>query len=373
MTALMSPVAAWAAGHREELVIAGLAVSVLLLGLVVRRAVRGGRPDRWIDAVAFATAFAWSAEGMFEVATQDLKLPILFAWVVFFLFEAQMLSSMLRANRHQREHGHPGRHGRAVWMIAAVAGVVVAAAADSPVEVPLRFVVPLLAAHQWWLGLTADGITRDQGAVSWRWTPRRFLLWAGAIEPGERDIVQVDRERRIAEMTAVAHRLHHGRERLRGWRAGRLRRLALEADDAMIAEVRARISRVNQVQALTAPQAVAPVQVAAEPDVAAAPPVITVATEVATIAATARPPNAVAVANLTATATAKSRPSGGQDTATKVAKLVAKDPAIDAATVANRLAVSQRTARRYLATAKPASGRPERQINGHVPDLEVTR
>lgn len=104
-------------------------------------------------------------------------------------------------------------------------------------------------------------------------------------------------------------------------------------------------------------------------DIAPATDTATVAIDAATrpaIAAdTARPSDAVAVANLPAMATAKLRPSGGHDTATRVAKLVAKDPAIEAATVAAKLGCSERTARRHLAAAKTAPV----AVNGRVPTL----
>lgn len=112
-------------------------------------------------------------------------------------------------------------------------------------------------------------------------------------------------------------------------------------------------------------------------DIAPATDAATVAIDVATrpaiTADTARPSDtvAVAVANLpaTATATAKTRPSVrpsvATDTATRVANLAAKDPAIDAVTVAKKLGCSERTARRHLAATRP--------VNGRVPDLaEVT-
>lgn len=112
---------------------------------------------------------------------------------------------------------------------------------------------------------------------------------------------------------------------------------------------------------------------------------VDVASRPAITADTARPSDSVAVANLPATATAKPRPAMATDTATKVANLAAKNPAIDAATVAKKLGCSERTARRHLATAKAAAATGNRgdwlaeearllregqaRVNGHVPDL----
>jgi hypothetical protein len=241
----LAAASAFLAEHRGALMVGALAFVVVALLLTIRRAVKGGRPDRWVDAIAFLGALSFSAEGMWEVATQKLGLPATFAALVFFLFEAQLVSAMFRANRYQKLNGNPGRHGRAVWLIAGVMGLIVAFAADSFVEAPLRLAIPLLAAYQWWLGLTADGVTEDKGATSWRWTPRRLLLWLGAIEPGERDVVAVDRERRVAQMTNLEYRRRHGWVRLAGRRGARLARLSLVADDEMIAEVQRRVDRAG--------------------------------------------------------------------------------------------------------------------------------
>jgi hypothetical protein len=60
----------------------------------------------------------------------------------------------------------------------------------------------------------------------------------------------------------------------------------------------------------------------------------------------------------------------GQDTATRVAKLVAKTPDMDVATIAAKLSISDRTARRHLTAIKTvtnpdgAGPQPPKSING---------
>ncbi|MBI1758759.1 MAG: hypothetical protein HYR62_05985 [Actinobacteria bacterium] len=241
-------------------------VAVFLVGsLVVAR--RRGRVDRWVALVAGYAVLALSAEGMWGVARERLRLPTVLAAAVFFVAEATMVSSAMQAGRHYsattvRDQetgrvltpGHPGKHGRAVWIIACVAGVIVAGNSKNPVEVPLRLALPLAAAMLWWNALTADGSTPPQ-ASSWRWTPRRFLLWVGALEAGERDMVAINRDRRVATMTVLAHRVHSAPagSRARARAAARLRRLALVADEVMVGEVQRRVRLVHEVEALTAP------------------------------------------------------------------------------------------------------------------------
>lgn len=232
--------------NREAFTLGGLAFTVLVLGWLARRAVKGGRPDKWLAAVAVLLGFGWSGEAMWEVATQILELTAAFALLGFLVFETQLGTAMMRAERHQKVHKHPGRYGRTAWLTAAVMGGIAAMAGDTWVERALRMAVPLLVIKQWWDGLVGDdGVRRRSGATTWRWTPRRLALKVGAIEAGERDVETIDRERRIADMTHLEHRRRHGSRRLRSWRARRLANLSLVADDEMVAEVRRRVRRAQ--------------------------------------------------------------------------------------------------------------------------------
>lgn len=252
----LPPVLAWADAHGEVLTLAGLAASVLVLAWIVRRAVRSGRPDKWLSVVSLVVGMSWSAEAMWEIATQRLNLSIAFAALVFFVFESQLGVSMLRADRHQRVHNHPGRYGRTAWLIAVVMGVVAALAGDSAVEAALRLVVPLLVTKQWWDGLTADGTTRAAEAITWAWTPRRILVALGLARPGRQDLMTVDRQRHILAVARVSHRLHStGSRWLRAWHQGRLRRLAMTSDDDILAAARAHVERVWRSADMTRPLA----------------------------------------------------------------------------------------------------------------------
>ncbi len=244
-TGPLADLAGLATSHRDWLILGGLALTVLILAAVVRRAVKGGRPDRWLDTFAVAVGFGWSVEGMWEVSGR-LGLSLAFAVVAVVVFDSMMASSMLRAYMHQKEYGTPGRHASAMWTKAAIAGGIVAFASDQFFEVPLRLAIPLLVVYQFWLGLKADGPAKAEGVSSWRWTPRRLLLALGAIEPGERDVATVHRAARVKQMTELEFRRRSGGPAwLTARRTSKLSRLSLSADDGMIAEVEANVLRAG--------------------------------------------------------------------------------------------------------------------------------
>ncbi len=239
--------------YSAGIILVALVATAAFLAVALFVSWRRGRVDRWVSTLAGISVLALSAEGMWVVATKTLGLPPVLAATVFFVAEAVMVNEAMQARRHYAKHKNPGKHGRAVWLIAIVAGGIVAMNSASMVEVPLRMALPLAWCLMWWNDLTADGVQATRS--TWRWTPRRLLLAMGAIEPGERDAETINRDRLTAAMTVTAHRLHSG-ARLKGWHAGRLRRLARTADDAIVAEVRARVTRVQQITELTNPATV---------------------------------------------------------------------------------------------------------------------
>ncbi|TDC81920.1 hypothetical protein E1193_13540 [Micromonospora sp. KC606] len=209
-------------------------------------------------AVVLATAFA--AEGMWEVATGPMGLHPVMAAGLFGMFEVVMVSQGLLA-KHKLAQTPPGdvrRHMNFVWAVAAGSGIVASTASGSLPEFLLRLFAPAVGAGIWWMGITADKPAGQAQVTSWIWTPRRIGIWLGLVRPGKQDLEQVDRDRRIDAITVTAHRLHHGSKRLAGWRKAKLRRLALQADDSMVAEAQRRVARVHRIEKLTDPD-VAPV------------------------------------------------------------------------------------------------------------------
>jgi hypothetical protein len=224
-----------------------VAVPIALV-LVVVFALASKKPDRRVALIATTIGLAWTAQGMWQAATTVYHVPAQLAGVLFLLFETYMLSAMLRANRFRADHKRRDRAVRFVWTLAVIGGSVVALA-DGWHQVPLRFAVPLLVAGNWYLDLTADDDPDKREPSSWRWTPRRLLLAIGAMEPGKRDAVTIDRERLTARMTMLKFRLARGDSTLSDLlrRDVRLAKLALSADDAIVVEMRSRVARAEGV------------------------------------------------------------------------------------------------------------------------------
>ncbi|MBM0279652.1 G protein-coupled receptor family protein [Micromonospora tarensis] len=232
-------------------------VGALLGVLLIWRFFRTGHAHTRVGFLAVVLATAFAAEGMWEVARQTLKLPPLMALGLFGMFEVVMVSQGLLA-KHKLTQTPPGdvrRHMNFVWAVAAGSGIVASSASDSVPEFLLRLCAPAVGAGIWWMGITADKPASAVQPTSWIWTPRRIGIHLRLIKPGAQDLEQVDRDRRIDAITVTAHRLHHGSPRLARFRKAKLRRLALEADDAMVAQAQQRVARVNRIEKLTSPDA----------------------------------------------------------------------------------------------------------------------
>lgn len=204
---------------------------------------RHGEAHKRTGTLAVVLATAFSAEGMWEVARESLHLQIHIALVLFAMFEIVMVNQGLLA-KHKLDPkvpGSPRKHMVFVWLIAFATGGIASTNADNLTEFTLRLVAPSVAAGIWWTTLTADGVAKDQGAVTIRWSLRRLALWVGAIEPGENDVQDVDRERRLSKLIDLANARQRGT--LTDRKARRLSRLERHADDAMLDEVIRRMDR----------------------------------------------------------------------------------------------------------------------------------
>lgn len=258
--------ASWWDAHGYQVILWGLVATAgyMLVSLLWAR--HKGHVPRWVSNVASFAVLVLCAEGMWEVAREKLALPTFLAAAVFFVFEAMLVSEALLARAHYHRTtlrdadgnvtrwGTPGRHGTAVWVIAAVSGGIVSLNSASLVEFPLRLALPLGAAYMFMNTLMAAGRGESERS-SWRWTPRRLLLWVGAIEPGERDLDQVHAGHLLNRMTWTAHRVHvvPADSRRRAWYERRLQRQTLKASDETVSEVAARLARVHQVIERTSP------------------------------------------------------------------------------------------------------------------------
>lgn len=267
------------APHRGYLLI-GLLLTAALVLLWVARKVRkiaaSDRPDDALSNLVMLIGLGWSSEAVWEITRNRLHFPLGLTLLLFFVFEMLLTLAMIRAKRHVREFGWPGRFGTTAWTVAACMSGVAAVASHSFAEAALRMVIPLLVTKQWWDGLVGGSAKRPADASTWRWTPRRLLLALGAIEPGDRDVQTVHRERLTQQMTTLYHQIEHGSDRLKTRRAARLARMSLTADDTIIAEVQRRGNRAlwfqhNHRTATTSATTPAPVPAATDTTVRPAP------------------------------------------------------------------------------------------------------
>jgi hypothetical protein len=205
--------------HGYTVLVAGMALTLLVILATLVVAHKRKHLDRWVSTVTWIAVYGFSADGMWIVATQKAHLPPGLAAAVFFVGDAMMIHSMIRSRqRYTRTTvrdeasgtiitpGDPGKHGRAVWLIATVMGLIVAFSSHNPVEWALRLSLPLGAAFMWWNDLTADGVTAQKTTLLW--TPRRLLIRYGVIAPGEDDLETVNERRQLDELTALALRTH---------------------------------------------------------------------------------------------------------------------------------------------------------------------
>lgn len=242
-------------GDWRVLTSAGLALALVLLVLawLLRRKSRE-KLARRVTAAATLLGLAWSAQGMWDTAVNHYHQDVVVASVLFVIFEATLAARMLKAHQYRADYVRRPRHVRAVWVVACVMALVVALG-EGPEQAPARLAIPLLVAYGWYVDLTADDNPKDRPRTTLRWTPRRLALWAGILEPGERDAVTIDRDRLRDRMTRLAFRRKHGAAWLNDVlnRTARLERLQTLADEQDITEVRARLAR-SRVDLLADPQ-----------------------------------------------------------------------------------------------------------------------
>jgi hypothetical protein len=364
-----TPTSAWPTlatftSHHLTAVTGALVVAALLLALAIRWITRGGYLAKTVSVITWIAAYGFSAEGMWVVVTGKAHVPPLVAVGVFFVGEAMQVNSMILASRRYARDGHPGKHGRAVWIIAVVMGAVVMFAATNWAERLLRLSIPLGTALLWWNTLTDDGCVKRP--TRFRWTPTRLLEWLGALEPDvDRDLDEVARQRQIAAM--VTARLGYEAGGWVGsWHGRRLRALAKTADKAMVVEVRKQVSRALRIVELTVP-------VVAEVPVDVPP---TGAPEVPVVVPVGVPPEVPVAPSGRRSAGTSTRKVGrkkpepkkrrsADETRKLAAELQLADPALTQAQIAAQLQISDRRLREVL--AEPA------KTNGHTqPDLLPT-
>lgn len=217
--------------------------ALLVLAWLLRRKGRDKLSSR-VTAAATLLGLGWSAQGMWDTAVNHYHQDVVVASILFVVFEAMLAARMLKAHQYRADRSRRSRHVASVWTIAIIMAVVVALG-EGAEQAPARLAIPLLVAYGWYVDLTADDDPATKPKASLRWTPRRLGLLIGMLEPEARDAQTIDRDRLRGRIVRLAFRGHHGAPWLNDVlrRPVRLQRLLTVADDADVAEVRARLAR----------------------------------------------------------------------------------------------------------------------------------
>lgn len=257
----------WAA-YGGWIIAGAVAVTLALVTLALIAWWRAADRAQALSRVTAVVVLAWTSEGLWEVATQALALPVGFAAVTFFVFEAMMLAAGMRAERHRARYGTAGPTGRYVWVIASVTATVVALNSDSLVELVLRVAIPLTAVGLWWTIsissprdtdtaeiLAAREAARQARETTWTITPSTVLVWLGLRRPGKQTLSEAEQERLRRRMVVAADRLAAARAGSVAYRrhAARLRRLARQATPEDVAWVRAQVAMTTRIVDLVVP------------------------------------------------------------------------------------------------------------------------
>ncbi|GIE35985.1 hypothetical protein Ait01nite_090300 [Actinoplanes italicus] len=271
--------------------LAGGVLGVVLLISFAIWAKRSRKPLRPI-ALAFSMnlALLLNAEGMWVIAIDQLKLPAIFAVLVFAVFEICFLTATsLAAEQYRRTSVYapdgtivtPGHPGAMLWiaaLIAGLSGVIVASNAVTFTEKLLRLAVPCMIFLMWWAALTAAGQRVRRGRFAY--SPRRLAeRWGWLIPDDDPDLVRMAAERQVRRMVVNYHRVSAGRFPKPWWRS-RLLKDARTAGEPVVDEVIEQLSRIQRVMDLLVPGAVrisVPVRTPAAP--AAAAPVLAAPSE----------------------------------------------------------------------------------------------
>ncbi|MEU4695359.1 MFS transporter [Actinoplanes sp. NPDC023714] len=241
----------------------GLLGVIALIGLFVW-AKKSQKPLRPI-ALAFSMnlALLLNAEGMWVIAVDQLKLPKIFAVLVFAVFEICFLTATsLAAEQYRRTTvygpdgriltpGHPGPMLYIAALIAAISGIIVASNAVTGTEKLLRLAVPCVIFLMWWAALTAAGQRVRRGRFAY--SPRRMAeRWGWLIPDDDPDLVRMASERQVRRMVVNYHRVSGGRWPKAWWKS-RLLKDARTAGEPVVADVIEQLARIQRVMDLLVP------------------------------------------------------------------------------------------------------------------------
>jgi hypothetical protein len=287
---------AWIMGHSgwAAYAIAGLLAVLLVLSIRSRRkrttAERTGsrqeltRTDKAITRITGLVATAVLAQGMWVFFGDVLHLPEILRVVLFAFVEFQIISAWRRALRTLHRHGHLGTAVRTIYVLAFGSALIASWHATSAQLGGFRWFVAFVAAYmiaeelaeELDIYLTANPDKRPVGKkhanrrINWALTPERVLVWLRLAEPSEREVEEIERQRRIARFARTAYRLDTLKVAAAAkWRLGIARRslrrqaevvnehLKAATDSTFMVEFRSQLAFLYQVEDGTTRAAVA--------------------------------------------------------------------------------------------------------------------
>jgi hypothetical protein len=187
---------------------------------VVRKAVRKAvRPKR-------AEGRAVSGEDAFTVAVAVLATALAVTGMYHFFgvrlhdsgaervlfcgsLELFQVTEAVRARARVAKEESPGVDGAAMWVFAALSGVLSAQAAGSLGAAMFRMSAPLAAAWLWHRGLALKRKRQRGGGrvIHWRITPERVLVRLGLADPSGRTTGEVAAQHRLTVLARAAQRV----------------------------------------------------------------------------------------------------------------------------------------------------------------------
>ncbi|WP_113705184.1 hypothetical protein [Nonomuraea lactucae] len=172
------------------------------------------KPVPWANRLTYLSAFlasAIAAQGMFMWLKDVLGFHPIAAFLACAFVELAMLVSALRARDSLKEPPYTtGPDGKAVWMFAALSGVLSASHAASISEAFGRLAVTMVAGWLWERSLQVErkALTGRTSSLQWAISPTRVLIWLGLADPTTRDTNDIARERRLDLYVRAIYNLH---------------------------------------------------------------------------------------------------------------------------------------------------------------------
>jgi hypothetical protein len=151
-------------------------------------------------AVVQAGVTAVVVTGTYLFATEMFHLTWWEATTMAVFLEAATWVTVGMVYDHARNGGEGfGPAGPFFWLFSALGGLLAVIAGRTPGEVIGRAVIVVFGACLWYLQLCR--VTTSSGTPGkFRWTPRRMLIAVGAVEPGDADVVDANREWQVRRL-----------------------------------------------------------------------------------------------------------------------------------------------------------------------------